>query len=974
VPRSLIEQWFPAAIVGAESLRERGSSRAYPVVNLLHVWWARRPLTASRAAIVASLLPAWPDDIEVARDDHAALIRKALEAEFPGGESDYRGWFLQALGIFGDPTVGRRAIQAALAAGTTTKGNAYGYDRAFQVSPDRQTIDRVHRLARLRGSVAEVPRVLDPFAGGGSIPFEAVRFGCDALANELNAVAAAILHGTVSLPAQLGRGFAKVIERFGSDWARRVEKRLAPFFPHESPDERLAYIWAHTVPCPSTGRPTPLVPDFWLARAGTRQMVAVRLVPDNATGEIVREIVSGRSAAEYGNRSTYGRGAATSIWTDEPFGADYIREQAQGGRIGEMMLAVSVTRPGKPGREFRAPSALDLVAVEAACAEVARHMPEWEISGVVPTEPIDSVSNYDRGHRMYGINRWSDLFTQRQLLSLVTALQELDATVVEAGNELSELEARALRLYLAFAFDKAADYNSRQVGWDSTRMKLAHTFTKHNFSFQWSFAEFDAASALIPWVVNNASVNQARLFDLIASDATLFAEGGQSAAQVMLGSATSLDIASTSVDAVVTDPPYYDNVMYGECSDFFYVWLKRSLDGAWPELTRSSLSDKGAEAVANKALFRDVASSERGRRGQGKSAAELADEHYEALLTQSFKEANRVLKDDGVLTVMFTHKRVDAWDTLGQALLEAGFSINSSWPVHTESEHSLHQAKKNAASSTILLGCRKRASTEPAYWSDIRREVEEVAEEAAKRFSAEGIKGVDLTLATYGPALSVLSRNWPVYTGNLTPDGEREKLRPDAALDLARHRVAMLKKRELLSGRDVEFDRATDWWLLAWNDFQAAQFPAGEALKLCIAMDLDLDDVAKQHKLVKAASGDVTLLTPAQRRTAKCLDPDAVAWATLIDALHALMLTHDEEGLSASRAWLTRTGKVDDDRFGALVEAAVHAVPRTRDKDGNFTRPEARVLESLRATVFDWIEAPTEPELSEVLTLDFDAG
>jgi hypothetical protein len=640
--------------------------------------------------------------------------------------------------------------------------------------------------------------------------------------------------------------------------------------------------------------------------------------------------------------------------------------------MGKMMLAVSVTRPGTPGRQFRSPSPRDLAAVEAARVEVVRLMPHWEIADLVPTEPIDVVSNYDRGHRMYGICRWSDFFTDRQLLSLVTALEELDRTVTEAARELTSDETRALRLYLAFAFDKAVDYNSRQVGWDSTRMKLAHTFTKHNFSFQWSFAEFDAASALIPWVVENAVANQRKLFDLVATEATLLSAERRVSARVMLGSATDLDIPSGSVDVVVTDPPYYDNVMYGECSDFFYVWLKRSLDGPWAELTRNRLSDKQAEAVANRALFRDVAARGSRRGAGGKSAAELADEHYEELLTQAFREAHRVLKDDGVLTVMFTHKRVDAWDTLGQAILESGFSISSSWPVHTESEHSLHQAKKNSASSTILLGCRKRTSNEPAYWVDIRAEVERTAEDAAKRFSAEGIKGVDLTLATYGPALSVLSRNWPVYTGNLTADGEREKLRPDAALDLARRRVALLKKRELLGGRDVEFDRATDWWLLAWNDFQASQFPAGEALKLCIAMDIDLEDVAKNYKLIKAAIGDVTLLTPAQRRTAKALDPDADRWLTLVDALHALMLVYDEEGLASSRSWLAKTGKEDDERFDALVEAAVHAIPRTRDKDGEFTRPEARVLESLRSTLFDWIEPPVEAVQTEALTFAFD--
>lgn len=960
--------------MGAESLRERGSTKAYPVVNVLHVWWARRPLVASRAAVAASLLPAWP---ELPEDDSlgsASDLAAALRREFPGGESEYHAWFLRAMGIVGDPVAGRLRINAARTTGERLEDGGYGYARAFTVSPDPETVTRIQRLARLRADVDDPPSVLDPFAGGGSIPFEAGRLGCRTIANELNPVAAAILEGTLRLPHQLGRDFAGSIERWGSTWSSRVQDRLDAFFPRQRGEDTIAaYVWAHTVPCPSTGRPTPLVPDFWLSK-GAGGGVAVRLEP-NEHGDLDHEIIEGRRAAEYGNRSTYGRGAATSVWTGEPFSGEYIREHATSGRMGEMLLAVCVTRRDRKGRVFRVPSSDDRAAIYAAKSELAARLPKWEIQGLVPSEPIDTVSNYDRGHRMYGINRWSDFFTSRQLLSLITAAEELDQTVHEAAPSLGHEAARALRLYLAFALDKAIDYNSRQASWSATRSAVRNTFDKHNYAFKWAFAEFDAARALIPWAVKNAATNQRKLFELVADEASLFSTPGRVPTVISLGSATAMDLPDQSVDAVVTDPPYYDNVMYGECADFFYVWLKRTLNGDWPELVSLPLSDKQAEAVANRALFKDVAAGRSGGKDrQAKSAADLADEHYERLLTGAFLEAHRVLKDDGVLTVMFTHKRVDAWDTLGQSLLEAGFSISSSWPVHTESEHSLHQAKKNSASSTILLGCRKRASTEPAYWSDIRREVEEAAEEAAKRFSAEGIKGVDLTLATYGPALSVLSRNWPVYTGNLTEDGEREKLRPDAALDLARHRVALLKKRELLGGRDVEFDRATDWWLLAWNDFQAAQFPVGEALKLCIAMDLELDDVAKQHKLVKAASGDVTLLTPAQRRTAKSLDADAGTWPTLVDALHALMLTHDEEGLAASRSWLARTGKGDDERFAALVEAAIHAVPRTRDKDGDFSRPEARILESLRATLFDWIEAPPEPELGEALTLDFAEG
>jgi hypothetical protein len=365
--------------------------------------------------------------------------------------------------------------------------------------------------------------------------------------------------------------------------------------------------------------------------------------------------------------------------------------------------------------------------------------------------------------------------------------------------------------------------------------------------------------------------------------------------------------------------------------------------------------------VANSSLFRDVATSKGRKKAGEKSAADLADERYEDLLTQAFREAHRVLESDGVLTVMFTHKRVDAWDTLGQALLEAGFAIHSSWPIHTESEHSLHQANKNAAASTIFLTCRKRGSTQPAYWTDIRGEVASAARDCAEEFADDGMFGIDLTIATFGPVLSVLSRNWPVFTGDLDADGQPQVLRPDVALDLAREEVARLKKRGLLGGKDVEFDRVTDWYLLAWTDFLAAEFPYDEARKLSIAVHLEMDDIAKGHKLVRAASGKVTLLTPPQRRTAKGLDPDAGTWPTMIDALHALMLVYEEEGLSAAKAWMARSGKEGDQKFHDLVEAAIHAVPRAKEM-GEFARPEARVLEGLRATLFDDIEAPAEPD------------
>jgi putative DNA methylase len=977
--KPLIEQWLPAAAIGAESMRERAAFTALPPHFALHVWWARRPLIASRAAVVSSLLPAWPSEAEAQHDARSAKILAGLRTEFPGGEGEYQAWYLRALGILGDPVAGRAAIAAANATGARLEGNGYGYPRAFTVSPDEQTIDVFHRLTALRQEIHERISVLDPFAGGGSIPFEAAKYGCNTIANELNPVATAILQATVALPAILGPQFSNIIRRYGERWSNRVRERLAPFFPRVDDETIAAFIWAHTVPCPTTGRQTPLAPDYWLSRGKAGNDVAVALEVDRTAGTYELTIVEGPEAKRWGDRSTYKKGGAESVWTGETFSGDYIRKMAHDGRIGQMLLAVSVTRPRVSGRRFRAPSPADLEAVARANEELARSMPAWEIVDLVPSEPIPPGWKTDEPRRM-GLLHWSDMFTSRQLLTHVTALEELLKLIPEARAELGDDQGRSLSLYLAFALDKAVNFNGMLSSWIAPQTRIRSVFDRHDFAYKWSFAEFDGAHSLLPWVVRQVEGVYEGIAKLAYQPAKLDAAERHDRARVTRGSALSLELPDESVDAIVTDPPYYDNVMYGECSDYFYVWLKRSLRDTWPEFTDLVLTEKDDEVVANPSLFRDVAvPAGRGRHGtgEGKTAAELADAHYEDLLNRSFREAARVLKPDGVLTVMFTHKRVDAWDTLGAALLDAGFAISASWPVHTEFEHSLHQAKKNAAASTIFLACHKRASSEPAYWADIRRDVELAAEEAAHRFAALGITGVDLTIATYGPVLSVLSGRWPVYSGDLDEDGYPRVLRPDTALDLARERVAKLKKRGLLGGKDVDFDRVTDWWLLAWNDFHAAEFPYDEARKLSIATHLELDDLARQHRVVKQGSGTVTLLSPAQRRTAGGLNPDSRSFTTWLDRLHALMLVYDEEGLAAARAWLAGTGLADEPRFSDLMEAALNAVPRVKDK-GAFARPEARILDSLRSALFDHIATPVDevaaPAPAGLFEIDGDLG
>ena len=421
---------------------------------------------------------------------------------------------------------------------------------------------------------------------------------------------------------------------------------------------------------------------------------------------------------------------------------------------------------------------------------------------------------------------------------------------------------------------------------------------------------------------------------------------------VRRGDATDLPIEDGSIHTVVIDPPYYDNVQYAELSDFFYVWLKRTAGHLYPQFFDAELTDKASEAVANPARFADF---------DKKNSKNLARRDYEAKMTNIFAEAHRVLRDDGVLTVMFNHKKVEAWDALGRSLIEGGFEILTSWPVHTESEHSLHQAKKAASASTILLTCRKRtAAPEPAWWDDLRGEAQQMARRKAEEYAADGIQGVDLYVAAFGPVLSVISRRWPVLTSEADPDtGEPVLLRPEEALDLARKEVAGLRLRGIALDRPVRFDPVTEWYLLAWDAFRAVSFPYDEARKLAFSLGLDLDGDLRKIRIVTKKASSVVLQEPKDRRRPGLADPESADFERQIDAAHALMNAHREDGVKSAEAFLKRTGLAARSEFRDLIQALINAVPRTR-KAGRFIRPEAAALDAL-AFLFSDLQMPEDP-------------
>lgn len=952
-PRVLIEDWLPVAELGIESRRERGAASALPPLSFLHIWWARRPLVASAAVALAGVMPTWTKELAESFPD-APELRTELA---------YRAWLLHLVGILGDPVKGRRMIDAANAAGVKLQGNGYGYRQAFRNPVSRSDINLLHTV--LRHTWGELPTVADPTAGGGSIPWAASRLGLPVVANDLNGVAASVLKAGVEIPATRGLDLLLNIRKWGDVLVKRVEKRLKEFFPLNEGESVIAYIWANAVPCPRTGRLVPLLTDKWLRKAAGKE-AAVRVVTavdgvelDEPTFEVIFGREVDKADADTG---LVARGRAISPYDNLVISGDYIKEVAQSGGMTQVLYAVAIRKPSGE-RTFRAPSSDDLGALSAASEQLRAVRADWEARGILPNEEIPDQANYDRGHRMYGIDRWVDFFTPRQALVHGTFGEEFASLVPEVREALGA-DAEDVLFELALMQGKALNWNARASTWDVSRQKMRSVFEKHNFSFKWTFAEFEGASALYAWSLDqlvDAYGGISRLLDESGSADLRTNERLDRSVMVTQGSAADLTLKDGSVIHVCMDPPYYDNVMYAELADYFYVWEKRTLGRIAPEFFRDDLTDKDNEAVANPARFAMM----------GRRKNELADLDYETKMTSIFTESRRVLRDDGVLSVMFTHKRAEAWDTLGMALLQAGFTIETSWPVNTESEVSLHQANVNSAASTIMLVCRKRADRDDdhkAYLDDIEQDIRRAAREAATRFQHDGIDGVDLLLSTYGPTLSVISQSWPVYSSTPDAEGRDQLLRPEDALALAREEIVDLRRSRLV-GQAVKVDGLTDFVLLAWDTFGAREFPFDTARLLALAVGgLDVDEL-ERAKIVSKASGKVTLLTPTERLRREAdsglpgVTPEASSFEYVIDAVDTALYIAEVDGQQAAKRFLDRHGYTSDTGFISTLQGLANAVPRSKVK-GAWVVPEAGLIDTLCTLYFDDVVLPEAEEMA----------
>ena len=778
--KRLAEVDFPIAEVSRHAAREKSIRHGHP--STLHLWWARRPLASSRAVLLALLLPD-PCDLGCPPEFKARARELLLAMRERASGLD------AAVATDG----GLRRVLLKFIADFANWDNAA---KPEYLETGRGLVRAAHP--------EEAPLVVDPFAGGGSIPLEALRLGCEAFASDLNPVACLILKVMLEDIPRHGPGLADELRRAGAEIKAQAEKELAALYPKD-PDGAtpIAYLWARTVRCesPNCGAEIPLMRSMWLCRKPNRKW-ALRPVITRHSGEaqdtmtapaptrhsreaqdpttapaptrhsresrnpesprVDFDIFQPKTDSEVAS-GTVARARATCPCCRAVLPPERVRYQlaaqrggadtvfdADGNRVGgARMTAVVTLKPGQPGRHYRLPTDADYAAVRLAQQRVAKLLDDWERNGKqglcpVPDEPLPLMSG-TFNVPLYGMNRWGDVFTARQKATLVK-LGQL-ATQVSGGLTGSPRGTAALTI------SRFADDFSSLSRWQD-RGTPAATFSRQAIPMVWDFCElapFDDAS----WSYSGSVEWVARA----VQDFPLTKIG-----QLHQADATIHPLPNESAGVWFTDPPYYFAVPYADLSDYFFVWLKRSL--------------------RNHPLLRDFSDTNNPLTPKGPELCEMArwdsvryphkdQQFFEDGIARAFIEGRRVLSEDGIGSVVFAHKTTEGWEALLSGMIRGGWTITGSWPIATEMGSRLRARDSAALATSVHLVCRPRPADAPVgEWGDVLRELPVRVGDWMERLQGEGVRGADLVFACVGPALEIYSR----YSGVETAEGNPVEL------------------------------------------------------------------------------------------------------------------------------------------------------------------------------------------------------
>ena len=817
--KRLIEVDLPIRAISEHARKDQNIRKGH--LHTMHVWWATRPLASCRAVLMATLLPdpADPNCPKAFRDEARRLLQPST------GRS------------LADPLILREKLLEFIA-------DFAAWDAG--VNP--------HFLSIARKLVAAAhpdgpPLVLDPFAGAGSIPFEALRVGAQAFAGDLNPIPVLLNKVALEYLPKYGHRLAEGVEKWGNWVLTEARRRLAPYYPADEHGHiPLACIWARTITCegPGCGAEVPLLGMLWLSRK-SKKLVALRYRGIKAGGnrqkpEVVVEICNLRSESEV-QPPIVKRFAATCPCCGYTTPYKNVREQLRarrGGTRDARLLAV-ITLDEHGGRHFRLPTPDDLDAAQRAAraleektkAEVRSQKSEGT-GGRHPTSafcPLPSDLPFvpheqtppdgTLGYRInkYGMAQWSDVYLPRQALALGTfceLVREVHAKIkAEGGRQKAEGKgaaaatsdfcllpsdlsfADAVATCLALGLSNALHYLSSVSIWASDGMISAFV-QGSGLAMRPDFAE---ANPLMPRLVGGLEYAMGLVCDFLRREGGLETMAGS----VQRGSATAVALPDDGVAYVVTDPPYYDAVPYAALSDFCYVWLKRAVGTTHPDLFQTELTPKAEECILDP-----------GPPAEGGPSKDRA--YFESTMQAALAEARRVLRPDGLCVVIFAHKGTAGWEALLSALVNAGWTVTASWPIDTERAARMRAKDSAVLASSVHLVCRPRENPDGSLrtgdvgdWREVLAELPRRIREWLPRLAREGIVGADAIFACLGPALEVFSR----YARVEKASGEQVSLRE--YLEQVWAPVSQQALRMVFEGADAsgfeEDARLTAMWL-----------------------------------------------------------------------------------------------------------------------------------------------------------------
>ena len=766
--KRLIEVDLPIKRISAHARREKSIRHGH--ISTLHIWWARRPLAACRAVICASLWPDPADDLcpdafrETARKEMTKWAKHHLQLL----SEDSWPRFV-AISKDGNKLDDLSELRRALLDFIAEFANWDNSTSSEYLDTSRVLTQTAHEA--LGGEPGTRPLVVDPFSGGGAIPLEALRVGMDTFASDLNPVAVLLNKVILEYIPKYGHRLAEKVRHWGQWIKEQAEEDLAPFYPTD-PDGAMpiAFLWARTILSEAPGKggvpvEVPLIRSLWLAkkkgrsralrwvRSGKGQVrtktVKLRYA-DGTTRKVRRpilEIFEPMSSSEV-EMGTVARGAATCPVTGYTMLVKRVRDQLRtrhGGASDARLFCVVTTRATEKGRFYRLPETADWESALAAAPELERrkNAHDGELKLVPDESTVDYHTFVNRGS-IYGMRCWGDFFTPRQALALTTLVRLVKEAGRQLRDEVGSEFAEAIQTCLALAVDRQVDFTSSLASWWSGGEKIQHTFARQALPMVWDFAEGN------PWSNSTGCWTGAYQWG-----AKLCDHGQASNLEVghsQLADATDHPLPDDSAHAFVTDPPYYYSVQYADLSDFFYVWLRRSLEGLHQPWLRDTQTPKSQEIIVQSP------GDQFAKDGKNNS-------FYERGIERAMAEGRRVLAPEGLGVVVFAHTSTAGWEVFLQAMIGAGWVVTASWPIDTEMATRVLAMGRSVLASAIHLVCRPRENPDGSLRNDEIGDWREVLAELPRRIHAwlprlaeEGVVGADAIFACLGPALEIYSR------------------------------------------------------------------------------------------------------------------------------------------------------------------------------------------------------------------------